>query len=233
LISIDIPDGITEISNKAFYYCQSLTTIDIPDDVTAIGECAFYGCTSLTTIDIPDDVNSIGNSAFYNCSSLASINIPNSVTSIGSSAFYNCASLKSVHITDLSAWCKITFSNYNSNPLNRGIKLYLNNNELTELVVPADIKKIKDQAFYNCKSITKVTIGEQVISIGILSFRGCTSLAQVYCQGTIPPTINLSSGNSSFSESGSSRTLYVPKGCSSAYQSSGWASFFGSIQEME
>ena len=33
--------------------------------------------------------------------------------------------------------------------------------------------------------------------------------------------------------SGDRKTLFVPKGCSSIYQSSGWASFFGTITEME
>jgi hypothetical protein len=151
------------------------------------------------------------------------------VTSIGTDAFKYCSSLASVYIEDLSAWCNITFINSSSNPLNdNGGKLYLDNKELTELVLPTDIKQIKDYTFYGCKSITKVTIGEQVTSVGIHSFKYCSSLTLVYCHGTTPPTIN-----SSFSGSSSSKTLYVPKGYSNSYQASDWASFFGTIKEME
>ncbi len=231
LTSIDIPDGVTEISNNVFALCSSLTSIDISENVTSIGASAFYGC-SLASIDIPDGVTTIGAYAFE-CCPLASIDIPDGVTTIGASAFAACSSLESVHITDLSAWCNISFSNHGSNPLNNGAKLYVNNNELTELVIPSNIKNIKDYAFYGYKSITKVTMGEQVTSVGIQSFYDCTSLTQAYCYGTTPPTINPSFSTSSFSGSYSRKTLYVPTGCSSAYQSAYWSDFFGTIEEMK
>ncbi len=68
-----IPDGVTEISNYAFYRCTSLTSIEIPDSVTSIGDYAFKGCTSLTSVTIGNGVTSIGGLAFYNCTSLTSI----------------------------------------------------------------------------------------------------------------------------------------------------------------
>ena len=233
LTSIDIPEGVTSIEDYAFEGCSSLASIDMPESVSSIGDYAFKGCSSLASIDIPESVTSIGNYAFYGCSSLASIDIPESVTSIGYGAFDGCSSLKSVHITDLSAWCNITFSNKYSNPLNRGAKLYLNNQELTEVVIPADIKQIKGFAFYGYKALTKVTMGEGVTSVGIQSFKNCSSLTQVSCQGTTPPTINSSSTDSSFNWAKDGKTLYVPKGYLSVYQSSSWADFFGTIKEMD
>ena len=76
-------------------------------------------------------------------------------------------------------------------------------------------------------------MGEGVTSVGIHSFRNCSSLTQVYCYGTTPPTINTYSADSSFNWAKDGKTLYVPKGYLSAYQASSWADFFGTIMEMD
>ena len=85
--SYNVPGTVTNIRDKAFFECKSLTSINIPDSVTSIGKSAFYRCKSLTSINIPNSVTSIGKSAFGECESLTSINIPDSVTSIGDGAF--------------------------------------------------------------------------------------------------------------------------------------------------
>ena len=69
----------------------------IPNSVTSIGERAFYYCSSLTSITIPNSVTSIGHSAFYYCSSLSSVTIPNSVTRIEEFAFRNCRKLRDMY----------------------------------------------------------------------------------------------------------------------------------------
>ena len=88
--SYNVPGTVTNIGDKAFFECKSLTSINIPDSVTSIGKSAFYRCKSLTSINIPNSVTSIGKSAFGECESLTSINIPDSVTSIGDGAFGEC-----------------------------------------------------------------------------------------------------------------------------------------------
>ena len=71
--SVVIPDGVTEIGDRAFSECWELTNITIPDSVTSIGGSAFYSCHSLTNITIPDSVTSIGEGAFEECSVLESL----------------------------------------------------------------------------------------------------------------------------------------------------------------
>ena len=146
--------------------------------VTNIYDSAFENAT-IASIVIPDSVTSIGYRAFYNCNSLTSVVIPDSVTSIGYEAFYNYSSLTSVYITDIKAWCNISFSGYSANPLNYANNLYLNNELVTELVIPNTVTKIEAYAFYNCDSLTSVVIPNSVTSIGYQAFAGCSSLTSV------------------------------------------------------
>ncbi len=163
---------------------KNATKFIIPNSVTSIGDYAFDGC-SMTSITIPDSVTFIGDSAFTNCSSLTSITIPDSVTSIGKYAFEYCSNLTSVYITDIAAWCKISFGYSTANPLYYAENLYLNNELVTELIIPDSVTSIGDYAFYGCSSLTNVTIPDGVTTIGDCAFCHCSSLTSV----TIPYSV--------------------------------------------
>ena len=85
LISITIPDSVTEIASSAFRG-NRLTSVTIPDSVTYIGDSAFSQ-NRLTGINIPDGITRIGRSVFSN-NQLTSVAIPYGVTHIGGMAFW-------------------------------------------------------------------------------------------------------------------------------------------------
>lgn len=103
LISISIPEGVTDIKDYAFADCSELTSIIIPEGVASIGKCAFRDCRSLTEISIPKGVVSIEENAFIGCSGLKSVSISKEVESIGQCAFGSCDSLASIIVEEGNA----------------------------------------------------------------------------------------------------------------------------------
>jgi len=179
LTSVSIPDSVTEIGSYAFYRCSVLTSVSIPDSVTEIGSRAFSFCIGLTSVNIPDSITKIGSHAFSFCSVLTSVSIPDSVTEIGDEAFYNCSGLTKVNITDIKSWCNILFSSPDSNPLNYANKLYINNNLITDLIIPNGVTKIGDYAFRGCSELISVSIPDSVTEIGSHAFYGCSGLTSI------------------------------------------------------
>lgn len=191
LTSITIPNSVTRIAGEAFSGCSSLTSVTIPNSVTSIESYTFSGCSSLTSLTIPNSVTTIESYAFSDCSGLTSVSIGNGVKKIGEFAFSGCSRF-SLHITDLTAWCKIDFSvgpfsdfASCSNPLAYVDHFFLNGVEVKDLIIPNGVTKIKEGAFYHCKSLTSVTIPNSVTTIGKCSFEGCSSLTSV----TIPNSV--------------------------------------------
>lgn len=94
-------------------------------------------------------------------------------------AFCGCTGLSSVNIIDLTSWCNISFGNSRANPLFYAHHLYLNGEELTDLIIPDDINLIQRYSFIGCLGLNTVTISDNVTSIGACAFYGCTNLNSV------------------------------------------------------
>lgn len=127
LISVTIPNSITEIGGYAFAR-SSLTSVDIPNSVTHIGDQAFWDCGSLTSMTIGNSVTTIGQSAFRDCSGLTSVIIPNSVTDINPMAFLDCSGLTSLTIGN-----SVTFIGYYA---------FQGCNSLTSVTIPNSVTLI-------------------------------------------------------------------------------------------
>ena len=188
-----------------------------------IGDYMFYGCTNLQNMILPRNVTSIDCSAFYDCAALTTIEIGNGVTSIGYDAFYGCSALANVHITDLFAWCNIDFyGSYDnpiySNPLCYGAKLYLNNREVVDLVIPDGITEVMNNTFKGCVSIKTVKIPDSVTTIGRKAFYGCAALTTVEIGNGVT-----SIGSTAFYDCAALTTIRIPDNVTSI----GYSAFYG------
>ena len=74
---------------------------------------------------------------------------------------------------------------------------------LSSVTIPNSVTSIGDRAFEGCKSLTSVTLPNSVTSIGEYAFYGCTSLTSV----TIPDSVT-SIGYGAFKRSGITRPVY-------------------------
>lgn len=173
-IAIENADGVTIFYN----YINNGLELEVTG-----GNVPYSGAVNIpetvTFMNITRRVTSIRR--LYNYSrDITSITIPSSVTFIGKSSFENCSKLTSVHISDIAAWCKIIFEEpYTSNPIVHARHLYMNGEEIKDLVIPNDVTSIAAGAFYGCFGLTSATIPEGVTEIGESAFADCRKLSSV------------------------------------------------------
>lgn len=138
---------------------------------------------NIKSVIISENVTSVGNYAFYDHAYLESVTLPSSITSVGGYTFKKCDSLTRVNIADVSSWCNINFLSPTSNPLYYSEKLYLNNELITDLVIPDNVTSVGKYAFYACTALESVTIPDSVTSIKNAAFHLCENLTDVYYAG--------------------------------------------------
>lgn len=173
--TVTIPEGVRELGNNAFCFCESLETVSLPESIEKIGSNAFsmtiwlkqhpYSndgkfiieknillladvCACEGDVIIPDGIKYIAGGAFFTCDAMTSVVIPDSVTSLGDDAFDGCQHLRSVNI-------------------------------------PANLTEIGKYAFTDCRELTSVSLPETLCSIGDGAFSYCVQLKTVtFAAGT-------------------------------------------------
>ena len=240
---LTVPDGVTTISERAFYDCDKLTTVTIPASVKEIWWESFSYCEELTTFTIPADskLTKIGKSAFVRCYKLESIFIPATVKTIDNMAFNMCQSLKSVTFAEGSQLTEIPYFCFADNEALTSIEIpslvttlgdyvFWSSANLADVTLPDGLKTIGIEAFCGCKAMTTIDLPAAVESIGQSAFSGCSSLATVTCLAETPPTL----GENAFRNCADGLQILVPSASVEKYkQASGWSAYADKIVAIE
>lgn len=151
--NIDL-NGVTQISDYAFYSSSGFTSIIIPSSVTTFGQYAFnkvpslnsvtidyasnatlggnqFRDSSITSLTIGSHPTSIGNSMFYNCTKLTSLVIPSNISLIIQYAFMGCSGLTSITVESTTP------------PTLRGFGVFDNTNNCPIYVPPESVDAYK------------------------------------------------------------------------------------------
>ena len=182
--TVVITDGVTKISNFAFWDCDNLTDYAIADSVTEIGMYAFGGCDNLTSFTIPRNVSVIWSYFLYGCVSLTDVFVEpgNTVfTSVDGvlfsqdmSSLYCYPSAKSGRAYAVPETVTFIF---------RGAFSRCQN--LEQITLPPNITGIFSRTFEYCEALRSIVIPEQVTGIDYLAFNDCVNLENVYLPASL------------------------------------------------
>jgi len=182
LTKLELPDGIEEIGERAFFECLAWAgEIYLPDSITSIGSCAFaaglgvgaYGNPSnnITSVRMPAHLQSLGTFAFCRCGSLESVEIPAGITVLKKNTFAFCTSLESVTLPEgLTTIDEDAFRSCTS---------------LETINWPDSLRNLEMWAFTGCSKLPAVQLNDNMEVIKSCAFQGCTSLTEV----TLPPNL--------------------------------------------
>lgn len=188
-------ESVTSIEKEAFYNCFSLELLEI-DGAKSIKDNVFKNCKNLKTIVLKNISNN--NTDFCGCTNLSSVTIE-SVDSIKNDAFQDCINLRSVILKNVAVIddgqyidgynflgafsnCK-NLSSVTMEAVGQiGNSAFSKCPSLSSITI--DAESIDACAFFNCTTLTAVTIGKNVKSIEINCFKGCELLTAVYFEDT-------------------------------------------------
>ena len=186
LTELKIPQEITEIPDKAFYFCNELVSIELPGTVQVFGENAFAG-TNIQSLTIPQGIIEISDYAFNNCKALVDLKLPNTLQTIGNYAFAGTGiqSLKipqgtAVISTHAFSGCADLVDLELSGSVQTIGSNAFKGTGVQNVVIPEGVVNLNSYAFSHCTSLTSVSLPASLEKMGEHVFNACDQLSNFY-----------------------------------------------------
>ena len=211
LTELSIPPSVEEIGAMAFGN-SGLTKLDLSrNNLNIINDKLTYGCWQLSEIQLPDTVESIGDEVFA-FTALSSVTLPACVKHVGVNPFRGCSQLKDISfsgpndryavqhpfLVDTEAGTAISCTERVSGQLIIPSSVWVigdyccfEQTEITELTIPATVKRIGKGAFCNCIRLKTISIDAESLEIMEDAFEGCNQLSSLTITGNVT---NISAG---------------------------------------
>lgn len=177
LLSLTLPDGLTEFSPYACTGCDQLQAFRVSENSAhfSVRDGILYNkegtvliqCprTQKKTIAVPKGVTVIGEAAFSACKGITAVTLPKTVKRIEGMAFSQCTSLASINFPDgLEIIGYLAFSNCR---------------QLRSITIPDSVRMMAVQAFTRCTSLKTVHLGDGVTVLDEAVFSKCTALTSI------------------------------------------------------
>lgn len=172
---IEIPQGIEEIGEAAFYglSLKNRINLTLPQGLKKINHIAFSGL-KLSSLVMNDDLERIEQRAFLWTSMPFQIKLPKDLIYIGNEAFCSCGIEGELVIPE------------NCVSISSGA---FKGNQITKLTLPSKLEIIESEAFFAVGPIREVTIPKFVDYIRDRAFAENSYLQTVICLNPEPPAL--------------------------------------------
>ena len=172
-----VPKNVSAIADSAVNMFSGTNNtvkfVTLPRQTSKIGKNAFANCSGLVGVSMSDFVTSIGESAFKSDSALTNFRAPTSLQTLSQTAFSGCTSLSKVKNLDATSITEIPSDCFSLC------------SKLEEIVLPANISKIRPGAFGSSGLKTINLEDTKLEELGDSAFNSCAALTQV----TVPSTL--------------------------------------------
>ena len=222
LTEVVLPAHVTSVGAYAFYNCSGLTELVLGESLASIQEFAFAGCVSLVEVTIPENVTFVSETAFSgsykliritnksNCKIVSPAWVGGEVSEDG--VFANELSVDGNGIQTLTVGDKVYVFGYVGSNAKLdlssydGKEVYVNafygNTTITEVIIPANMRNIGNNAFAGCVNIRKASLPDKAIAfipkdnlthvtvnggeiVPDFAFQNCTSLKEIVLPSSI------------------------------------------------
>ena len=194
---VNVPAGVKVLSPELFSCenetnpgNKNIHTINFPEGLEEIGEKAFFASDLLEKIVIPTSVKKIGDAAFAQCSHLSSVTLLGSNIEMGTGVFTGCRCMADrdgfviqnhvlyiYYVTDKEIVIPEGVTSIAPNAFKK--------TEITSVSFPSTLGLIGSGGFYCCEMLQEMIIPEGITEIGKLTFKGCSGLRKIVLPATV------------------------------------------------